>query len=107
VKLDKLGGNRLRAVVTAAAEAKGAAIWLALFDRRQTTKILRGENEGKTIVYHHVVREWRKVSVVAGEKAELAITVAGDKGEKRGGAAVVVQQPKGGAILGAGIAFVD
>jgi hypothetical protein len=107
VTLEKLGGNRLHAVVTAAAEAKGAEIWVALFDRRQSTKIPRGENEGKTLTYHHVVREWRKAGELGGEKAEVPITVAGDKGEKRSGAAVIVQQRKAGAILGAAIAFID
>lgn len=107
VLLEKLGGTRLRATVSAAAEAKGADIWVALFDRRVTTKILRGENEGKTLANHHVVREWRKLGEFSGEKMELALTAAGEKGEKRGGAAVIVQQPKAGAILGAAIVYVD
>ena len=107
VLIEKLGGNRLKAVVSAAAEAKGADIYLALFDRRQATKILRGENEGKTLNNFHVVREWRKLGQFEGEKAEFAITAASEKGEKRTGAAVLVQQGKAGPILGAGIAFVD
>ncbi len=107
VLLEKLGGNRLRATVSAVAEAKGADIYLALFDRRQATKILRGENEGKTLENFHVVREWRKLGQYEGQKAEFAITAAGDKGEKRTGAAVIVQQGKAGPILGAGIAFVE
>jgi hypothetical protein len=106
VLIEKLGGNRLKAVVSAAAEAKGADIYLALFDRRQSTKILRGENEGKTLNNFHVVREWRKLGQFEGEKAEFAITAASEKGEKRS-AAVLVQQGKAGPILGAGIAFVD
>ena len=107
VLLETLGGNRLRATVTAAAEAKGAEIWLALFDRRHSTKIPRGENEGKTLANFHVVREWRKVGEVGGEKTELTLAAAGEKGEKRGGAAVIVQQPKAGPILGASLVFVD
>lgn len=107
VLLEKLGGNRLRAVVTAAAEGKGAEVWLALIDRRQTTKIPRGENEGKTLVNHNVVREWRKLGDVAEEKLELNLVAAGEKGEKRGGAVVIVQQPKAGAIIGAAIAYIE
>ena len=107
VLLEKLGGGRLRATVTAAAEAKGADVWLALFDRRHTTQILRGENEGKTLTYHHVVREWRKLSQFEGEKLELAVNPVNDNGEKRGGAAVIVQQPKAGPILGAAIVLID
>lgn len=107
VLLEKLGGNRLRATVSAAAEGKGADIYMALFDRRQTTKIMRGENEGKTLTNFHVVREWRKLGQLNGEKSEFAITAASESGEKRSGAAVLVQQGKGGAIIGAAIAYVD
>jgi hypothetical protein len=107
VLLEKLGGNRLKATVSAAAEAKGTDIYLALFDRRQSTKILRGENEGKTLSNFHVVREWRKLGQYEGEKAEFAITAASEKGEKRTGAAVIVQKGKAGPILGAGIAFLE
>ncbi len=35
------------------------------------------------------------------------ITAAGEKGEKRSGAAVLVQHGKGGPILGAAVAYVD
>lgn len=107
VTIEKLGGNRLRAVVAAAAEAKGAEVWLALLDRRQTTKIPRGENEGKTLVNHNIVREWRKLGDLTEEKLELAVVAAGEKGEKRGGAAVIVQQPKSGPILGAALVYIE
>lgn len=107
VLLEKLGGTRLRATVSAAAEAKGADIWMALFDRRHATKIPRGENEGKTLTNFHVVREWKKLGPFEGEKAEFSITAASEKGEKRSGAAIIVQQPKGGAILGAAVVYVD
>ena len=107
VLLEKLEGNRLRAVVSAAADAKGANIYMALFDRRHATKIPRGENEGRTLTNFHVVREWKKLGQFEGEKAEFAVTAAGEKGEKRSGAAVLVQQGKGGPILGAAVAYVE
>jgi len=107
VAIEKLGGDRLRAVVRAGSEAKGADIWLALFDRRHTTKILRGENEGKTLTNVHVVREWRKLGRFEGEKAEFDLVAANEKGDKRAGVAVVVQQPMAGPILGAGVAYTE
>lgn len=107
VVLEKIEGSRLRAVITAANGAKGANVYLALFDRRLSTKIPRGENEGKTLTNHHVVREWKKLGQLEGEKTEYAITAAGEAGEKRGGAAVIVQHGKGGAILGAAVAYTE
>jgi len=107
ITIEKLGGARLRAVVIAAAEAKGAEVWLALVDRRQSTKIPRGENEGKTLVNHNIVREWKKLGDVGEQKMDLNFAAAGEKGEKRGGAAVIVQQPKAGPILGAALVYID
>jgi hypothetical protein len=107
VQLEKLSGNTLRAVISATAEAKGADIWLALIDRRHQTKVPRGENEGKTLTNVHVVREWRKLGQYAGDKAEFSITAASETGEKRSAAVVIVQQGKGGPILGAAIVFVE
>ncbi|HEY7609445.1 MAG TPA: DUF1223 domain-containing protein [Alphaproteobacteria bacterium] len=107
VAIEKLGGNRLRAVISAASGTKGAEIWLALFDRRHATKILRGENEGRTLTNVHVVREWRKLGTLEGEKAEFTLVAAGEQGEKRAGVAVVVQQPKAGPILGAAVAYTE
>lgn len=107
IVLEKIEGNRLRAVVSALNGAKGANVYLALFDRRHATKIPRGENEGKTLTNHHVVREWKKLGQLEGEKDEFAITAAGEGGEKRSGAAVIVQHGKGGAILGAAVAYVE
>lgn len=108
VVLEKLEGGRLRAVVSAAnGGAKGAYVWLALFDRRHATKVPRGENEGKTLTNYHVVREWKKLGQLEGEKAEFAVGAAGENGEKRSGAAVLVQHGKGGPILGAAVVYVD
>lgn len=107
VLLEKLGDNRLRATVTAAADGRGAEIWLALFDRQHTTKIPRGENEGMTLTNFHVVREWKKLGEVGAEKTELSLMAAGEKGEKRDGAAVIVQLPKAGRILGAAVALFE
>lgn len=107
VALEKLGGRKLRAVVTGVAGAKGAEVWLALFDREHVTKIPRGENEGRTLANYHVVREWKKIGALDGEKVELSFAAVDDKGEKRSGVAVVVQQPRAGPILGAALVFVE
>lgn len=108
VLLEKLGGNRLKVTIAAATgAAEGAEIWAFLFDKRQSTKILHGENEGKTFVYHHVVRDFRRIGLYTGAKTEFPLPVLGEKGEKRSGAAVIVQPAKGGTIIGAAIATVE
>lgn len=98
-------GSQLRVLIGAAQEAKGAEIWLLLLDRRISTKIPRGENEGRTLVHHNVVRDWRQIGQHNGERQELALNASCEKGEKHRGVAVIVQQPKSGPILGAAITF--
>ncbi|MCW5772477.1 MAG: DUF1223 domain-containing protein [Rhodospirillaceae bacterium] len=102
VALEKSGASGLRAVVTAEDGAKGAEIWLAVFDRKRSTSVPRGENEGKTLTNYNIVRVWRKVGDIAGEKTEVTLTLpAADSASARSGAAIVVQQPHCGPIVGA------
>jgi hypothetical protein len=86
-----LPNNRLEVKLPAAAEAAGATIWLARYDKRRETEILRGENGGKRLTYHQIVREQRSLGVFDGEARTLQTDVV--PGEGSGwGVAVVVQQ---------------
>jgi len=107
VTLTRLGGAEIRATLGAAAEARGAEVWLLLIDRRISTKVLRGENEGRTLVHHNVVRDWQQVGRHNGERLELTLSGACEKSEKHSGVAVIVQQPKSGPIFGAAITYLN
>jgi hypothetical protein len=107
VILERLGAAGIKVSIDAAADAKGADIILVLFDRQHTTRIARGENSGKTLTYHHVVREIRTVGNHMGERFEWTVATASQGGQKRGGAAVLVQRPKSGPILGAAMTYLD
>ena len=78
-------------------------VWLVYFDRQHTTKIPRGENAGKTLTYYNVVREFRKVAVFKGKDITVALPARGAKGARYDHAAILVQQPKGGRIVGAAV----
>ena len=107
VALEKLGVSRVRIQVGAAPDAKNAEIWLYFMNRELKTKIPRGENQGRTLVHRNVVREWRQIGQHTGEAFSAVVTAAGEKGEKRELVAVLVQRPKNGAIIGAGIIDLD
>jgi hypothetical protein len=96
-------GDRLRIVADAAPAAKGADVFLVLFDRQHTTRIERGENGGKTLTYFNVVREIRAVGRHEGARVELSLAAA----KRDGGAAVLVQAPNKGPILGAALVRLD
>lgn len=107
VALEKVPGRKVRIVVEASPAVSSADLWLVLFDKQQSTRILRGENAGKTLTYHNVVRDLRPAGRYGGTRMELTVPVAGERGELRGGAAVLVQQGKGGPILAAAAIMLD
>ena len=88
---------------TVTVEAAGgdgdAQVLLARYDLRHVTEIEAGENKGKTLTNHHVVRELRRLGEWKGERMELPVT---DLRLAPGqGCAVLVQASGQGAILGA------
>ena len=97
-------GGRIE--VTVAGADKGidggdeAAVWLAVFDRQHETAIRRGENGGRTLKYHNVVRNMMQVGTWTGKPLKLTATLA-DLGGHPDGCAVIVQSVKTGRILGA------
>ena len=102
ISVDHPGGDR--AVVRIAGgprPARPAAVWLMFYDRRHATEILRGENEGVTLVNTNVVRVLKRIGSWTGEalKIDLSLRRLGAAG--RDGCAVIVQQDGNGPILGA------
>ncbi|AXS42345.1 DUF1223 domain-containing protein [Breoghania sp. L-A4] len=87
-----------------ATDAAMATVWLVLFDRAKDVVIKRGENRGRTITYHNVVRTmqvvgmWkRKAAVIELPKSEILKSGAD-------GCAVLVQvedNGRPGPIIGA------
>jgi len=80
--------------------SRRADIWLAVFDRNQVTEVPRGENHGKTMHNHHVVRELKAV----GEWRDGANTTSVEVpalAQENSGCAVFVQERFNGPILAA------
>ncbi len=77
------------------------AVWLVYFDKQHTTAIPRGENAGKTLTYFNVVREFRRVAEYRGADLEIDLSRTGAKGARYDRAAILVQEPEGGRIVGA------
>lgn len=75
-----------------------ASVWLVHFDLEHTTDVLRGENKGKTLTNHHVVRTTERVGDWSG--TAITIDAADNRGEGQG-CAVLVQTEALGPLLGA------
>jgi hypothetical protein len=79
----------------------GATIWLVTYDSAQEVKIRRGENTGKKISYHNVVREFHSLGLWRGKDMEIAVMRAELTGKGRDACAVIIQAGMHGPILGA------
>jgi hypothetical protein len=78
-----------------------ATIWLALISRKVEVQIKRGENHGRTVVYHNVVREWMPVGMWNGAAATVRLAHHAVKQSDAEGCAVIVQHGDAGPIVGA------
>ena len=107
VKLSQAGEDTLDVTVAAhAGNGLGAAVvWLVTYLDRAEVAIDRGENEGKTVAYTHIVTGRQVLGMWDPEKgAALKLPLGEVLTGKSDGAAILVQQDKNGLpgpILGA------
>lgn len=78
---------------------KPAAVWLVRFDIEHQTKVLRGENKGKFLSNHHVVRSVEKIGDWQGSATRLSVADL-ELGENQG-CAILVQDEELGPVMGA------
>ncbi len=75
-----------------------ADVMLAVYDRRHSTPVHAGENNGRMIENFNVVRRFERISRWNGSEAQW--TVPPDRFEPDQGLAVLVQGPDQGPMLG-------
>ena len=101
-----LNGNALSLKVPAAEtiERAAAEVWLCPLAKTIAVAITRGENRGKTITYHNVVRDWLKLGDWTGGQSSWDVPLPQIKAAGIDAAAVMLQQgtrDRPGIILGA------
>lgn len=79
----------------------GADVWLVIFIRENTTQVVRGENHGKTLTSHNIVRKVRHVGAWDGKAATFALSQDELELESGLGCAILVQDERPGPVLGA------
>jgi len=97
--LNRMADGSLRIWLAAQKLDHPADVTLFVYDRRHSTPVARGENEGRRIDNFNVVRRFERVSSWTGAEASWTIP-AGRFGADQG-LAVLVQQDGQGPILGA------
>ncbi len=98
-------GNRLLVEIgpEAQAGAKDATVWLAVVSKTVSVPIERGENKGKTITYNNVVRDLMPIGTWHGKTLAVELDRHAFMHKHADSCAVLVQQGRGGAIIGAAL----
>lgn len=100
-----LAGNGVNVKVESAESGHSAGeVWLCPLAKAVPVEIGRGENHGRTITYHNVVRRWLKLGDWTGAASTFMVPMSEIRAEGVDAAAVLVQEgsrEKPGIILGA------
>ncbi len=106
-----IGGANLMVKTQSAENAHSAGeVWLCPLERAVSVAIGRGENGGRTVTYHNVVRRWVKLGDWSGAQATWNVPLSEIKADDIDAAAVMVQEgsrDKPGLILGAAYTPLD
>lgn len=106
VAIDEQRGGRMTVKIPKAELKEPATVLLLMFDRKHDTKVTAGENDGRAITNHRVVRGMKKIGRYDGTETEIAFDAASAMpGVKGDGCAVILQSERSGAIVGAGMAW--
>jgi hypothetical protein len=101
------GGDLTVTIKGAPAGEPGGEVWLCPLATTVPVVIGRGENRGRTVTYHNVVRAWRKLGEFSGADSTWIIPLSQIEKNDVNGAVVLVQEgsrEKPGVILGAAFA---
>jgi hypothetical protein len=98
------GGNLTVKIESAENEHSAGEVWLCPLTKSVSVAIGRGENHGRTITYHNVVRRWLKLGDWTGAQATWNVPMSEIRADDIDAAAVMVQEgshDKPGIVLGA------
>lgn len=91
-------------VKAAGGGAEGAEVWICGLQKIINVDIGRGENRGRTVQYHNVMRRWLKVGDWSGKAGEWTVPLENIAGDGVDSVAVYLQRGRRdepGAMLGA------
>jgi hypothetical protein len=89
---------------SSAGEHSSGEVWICSVAKEMPVAIGRGENRGKEIIYHNVVRNWLKVGDWSGKAATWTVPIENLSSQGVDGAVAFIQEgnrEKPGAMLGA------
>ncbi len=106
VKLTAADDKVTVSIPAGAGEHRVGEIWACTIAKAVPVAVGRGENHGRTITYHNVVRHWVKLADWTGKAETLTLPLGDLKRDGADAVAVLVQggsREKPGAMLGAAL----
>jgi hypothetical protein len=91
------------AAAVKAGQVKEATVWLAAIAGSVEVPIMRGENQGRTVVYSNVVRRLMPIGTWDGTEMIIKVDRHSFMGSGTDRCAVMLQQGAGGPIVGAAL----
>jgi hypothetical protein len=107
VLLSVSGGNLTTKIGQSSKDRTGGEVWLCALEQAVEVAIGRGENSGRSVTYHNVVRRWLKLGDWNGTASTFSIPTTEFLTDGIDAAVVLVQEgtrDKPGIILGATLA---
>ncbi len=86
---------------TSGMDVDKATVWMALFSKKKSVKITRGENSGRSLSYHNVVRELTPIGRWTGDKMLLKLPKTQIVARGADGCVILLQNGDGGPIIAA------
>jgi hypothetical protein len=90
-----------RVVVPAGEAPREASVYLAVYDASHVTDVGAGENAGRTLTNHNVVRRFERLGTWNGSRTAFPVDTAAAIANGRDHCAVIVQAGRTGRVLGA------
>jgi hypothetical protein len=78
-----------------------ATLWMALFSKSKSVKVRRGENSGRLLTYHNVVRELAPIGRWTGQEMVLKLPKKQIMQRGADGCVILLQNGDGGPIVAA------
>ena len=101
----RVEAENVKVEVEKGSPSKNVTLWMIFFDEANNVEILRGENTGRTINYHNVVKGIQAVGMVSADGLKIEYPLAEMRKHGFDGCALILQASDGkgnpGPILGA------
>jgi hypothetical protein len=91
VKLALTGAELAVTVMSAAGESPRGEVWLCALTKSAPVEIGRGENHGRVIAYHNVVRRWMKLGDWTGTARSFTVPATDFEADGVDAVAVIIQ----------------